>query len=76
MQTFEALAAERGGDEKIWPSMIKQALKRRRPDFNESAYGYKSFGKLLEDAQERRLIALVKDEKTGQYIVRPAAAER
>ncbi len=76
MQTLEALAAERGGDEKIWPSMIKQALKRRRPDFNESAYGYKSFGKLLEDAQERRLLALVKDEKTGQYIVRPAAAER
>jgi hypothetical protein len=56
--------------------MIKQALKRRRPDFNESAYGYKSFGRLLEDAQERKLLALVKDEKTGQYIVRPAAAER
>jgi uncharacterized protein (TIGR00288 family) len=76
METLEALAAERGGDEKIWPSMIKQALKRRRPDFNESAYGYKSFGKLLEDAQERKLLALIKDEKTGQYIVRPAAAER
>jgi uncharacterized protein (TIGR00288 family) len=76
METLEALAAERGGDEKIWPSMIKQALKRRRPDFNESAYGYKSFGRLLEDAQERRLLALVKDDKTGQFVVRPAAAER
>lgn len=76
METLDALAAERGGDEKIWPSMIKQALKRRRPDFNESAYGYRSFGRLLEDAQERKLLALVKDEKTGQYIVRPASAER
>jgi uncharacterized protein (TIGR00288 family) len=76
MQTLEALAAERGGDEKIWPSMIKQALKRRRPDFNESAYGYKGFGRLLEDAQERRLLALVKDDKTGQFVVRPAASER
>ena len=76
METLEALAAERGGDEKIWPSMIKQALKRRRPDFNESAYGYKSFGRLLEDAQERKLLALVKDEKTGQFVVRPGAAER
>ncbi len=76
METLEALAAERGGDEKIWPSMIKQALKRRRPDFNESAYGYKSFGRLLEDAQERKLLALVKDDKTGQFVVRPAASER
>jgi hypothetical protein len=76
METLEALAAERGGDEKIWPSMIKQALKRRRPDFNESAHGYKSFGRLLEDAQERRLLQLVKDDKTGQYTVRAAAAER
>jgi uncharacterized protein (TIGR00288 family) len=76
METLEALASERGGDEKIWPSMIKQALKRRRPDFNESAYGYKSFGRLLEDAQERKLIALVKDDKTGQFVVRPAASER
>ncbi len=76
METLEALAAERGGDEKIWPSMIKQALKRRRPDFNESAYGYKSFGRLLEDAQERKLLALVKDDKTGQFVVRPVASER
>lgn len=76
METLEALAAERGGDEKIWPSMIKQALKRRRPDFNESAYGYKSFGRLLEDAAERKLLVLVKDDKTGQYLVRAAAPER
>jgi len=67
--TFEALQAERGGDEKIWGSMIKQALKRRNPGFNESYHGYKSFSGLLEDAQARGLLHLERDEKSGGYIV-------
>jgi uncharacterized protein (TIGR00288 family) len=71
--TFEALLAERGGDEKIWGSMIKQALKRRNPGFNESYHGYKSFSGLLEDAQARGLLSLERDEKSGGYIVTSAA---
>src|SRR4030095_14772879 len=50
-EPLEALVNERGGDDRIYASMVKQALKRRRPDFNEAAYGYKLFGKLLEAAQ-------------------------
>ena len=69
VSTFEALLAERGGDEKIWGSMIKQALKRRNPGFNESYHGYKSFNSLLEDAQARGLLNLERDEKSGGYIV-------
>jgi len=69
VNTFEALLAERGGDEKIWGSMIKQALKRRNPGFNESYHGYKSFSGLLEDAQARGLLHLERDEKSGGYIV-------
>ena len=69
VNTFEALLAERGGDEKIWGSMIKQALKRRNPGFNESYHGYKSFSSLLEDAQARGLLDLERDEKSGGYIV-------
>ncbi len=73
--TFEALVAERGEDEKIWSSMIKQALKRRKPGFNESYYGFKSFNSLLEDAQARGLLKLERDEKSGGYVVRATATE-
>jgi uncharacterized protein (TIGR00288 family) len=73
--TFEALVAERGGEEKIWGSMIKQALKRRNPGFNESYHGFKSFNGLLEEAQARGLLDLERDEKSGGYIVRATAAE-
>jgi len=70
LATIEALADEREPDEKIWGSMIKQALKRQRPGFNESYHGFRSFNQLLEEAQSRKLIELEKDEKSGGYIVR------
>ena len=77
VETVEALVTERGADEKIWGSMVKQTLKRRRPGFNESYYGYRAFGDLLEDAQTAGLIALTLDEKSGGYLVRlPPAAQR
>jgi uncharacterized protein (TIGR00288 family) len=73
LATIEALADEREPDEKIWGSMIKQALKRQRPGFNESYHGFRSFNQLLEEAQSRKLIELEKDEKSGGYIVRAVA---
>ena len=69
LATIDALIAERGEDEKVWGSMVKQALKRRRPGFNESYYGFRSFNKLLEEAAARRLLALERDEKSGGYII-------
>ena len=72
LATFEALVAERGEDEKVWGSMVKQALKRRRPGFNESYFGFRSFNRLLEEAAARHLLALERDEKSGGYIVRSA----
>jgi len=71
IETLQALTAERGEDEKIWGSMVKQALKRRKPGFNESYYGFKAFSDLLEDAQKRKLVTLERDEKSGGYIIRP-----
>ena len=68
--TVTALAGERGGDEKVWGSMVKQTLKRRNPGFSESAYGYKSFNQLLEDAAARGLVQLQRDEKSGGYLVK------
>jgi len=73
LATIEALADERDADEKVWGSMIKQAIKRQRPGFNESYHGFRSFSELLEEAQSRRLLDLEKDEKSGGYIVRTVA---
>jgi len=74
-ETLEALATERGGDEKIWGSMVKQALKRRKPGFNESYYGFRSFNALLETAEKGGTISLERDEKSGGYIVRLLAGD-
>jgi len=73
MQTVEALIAERGAEEKIWGSMVKQALKRRNPGFNESYYGFSSFSKLLDEAESRKMLQLERDEKSGGYIVKSVA---
>ncbi len=75
VSTVEALLAERGESEKIWGSMIKQALKRRNPGFNESYHGYRSFNELLEGARANGLLALERDDKSGGYIVRLTAPE-
>jgi uncharacterized protein (TIGR00288 family) len=69
METVEALQAERGDRDKLWGSMVKQALKRRRPGFNERYYGMRSFGDLLEEAERRGLIGLTSDERSGGYII-------
>jgi uncharacterized LabA/DUF88 family protein len=75
MATIEALFAERGAEEKIWGSMVKQALKRRNPGFAESYYGFRSFNGLLEEAERRGVLALERDEKSGGYIIGPLAHE-
>jgi len=69
LATIDALLAERGAEDRIWGSMVKQTLKRRRPGFNESYYGFRSFNKLLEEAAERRLITLERDAKSGGYLI-------
>jgi len=72
LETIDALVDERGDEEKIWGSMVKQALKRRNPGFNESYYGFRSFNELLEEARARHLLELERDEKSGGYIIRPS----
>jgi uncharacterized LabA/DUF88 family protein len=76
IETVEALVSERGQEEKIWSSMVKQTLKRRKPGFNESYYGYRGFSDLLEDAQKHNMLKLIHDEKSGGYIVRLVSAGR
>ena len=75
IETADAMHAERGEEGIMWGSMIKQALKRRRPEFNESYYGVRSFNKLLEEAQARGHLDLELDERSGGYIIRRIAHE-
>jgi hypothetical protein len=74
VETFDALVAERGDSGKIWASVLKQAIKRRKPDFSESYYGFRTFGNLLEEAQKRGLLEVGRDEKSGAYVYRSSGA--
>ncbi|CAB3795903.1 hypothetical protein LMG28688_04193 [Paraburkholderia caffeinitolerans] len=77
VETLDALGYERGDSGKIWASVLKSAIKRRRPDFNEARYGFRAFGNLLEEAQVRGLLEVGRDEKSGTYVTRtsqPASA--
>ena len=69
LETAEAIQNERGENEKIWGSMVKQTLRRRKPGFNESYYGFRSFGQLLEAAAARGMLVLERDKISGGYIL-------
>jgi len=73
--TVEALLKERGEQEKVWGSMVKQTLKRRKPGFDETYHGFRNFGQLLEEAQARKLLTLQLDEKSGGYIIKALISE-
>jgi uncharacterized LabA/DUF88 family protein len=70
VEMFDALVSERGDSGKIWASLLKDTLKRRRPDFNETYFGFRTFGNLLEEAQARGLLEFGRDEKSGAYVYR------
>jgi len=67
LETAAAMLAE--GSDRVWGSAVKQTLKRRRPGFSESAYGFRSFSDLLEEAEERGLLDMDMDERSGGYVI-------
>ena len=75
LQTFEALYSERGDGGKIWASVLKEAIKRRKPDFSESYYGFRSFGGLLEEMQARGFLKMGRDEKSNAYVFRSGGSD-
>jgi uncharacterized protein (TIGR00288 family) len=75
VETFDMLLDERGEEEPIWGSMVKQAIKRRKPGFNESYYGFTAFSKLLEEAERRGLVHLEHDKRSGGYMIRATDSE-
>ena len=67
LDTVEALFQERDGA--VWGSMVKQTLKRKKPNFSEAFHGYRTFNELLEDASQRDLLEIQKDDKSGGYVI-------
>lgn len=63
------LALRRENKDKLWSSMIKDTMKRKKPSFNESYHGYRTFSELLEDAGKQGLLELDTDKKSGTYVV-------
>jgi uncharacterized LabA/DUF88 family protein len=63
------LALQRENKEILWGSMVKETMKRKKPSFNETYYGFRTFSHLLEDAQRRGIVELRRDQKSGSYIV-------
>ncbi|PKO46485.1 MAG: NYN domain-containing protein [Betaproteobacteria bacterium HGW-Betaproteobacteria-4] len=72
--TFVDLMADRGESERIWASVLKEVVKRRNPGFNESYYGFRTFGNLLEEAASRGLLGFGRDDK-GAFVFRAPARQ-
>ena len=70
LDTIDMLWGERGDEDEVWGSMVKQAIKRRQPGFNESYYGFRGFNDLLKTMEEEGLIEIEPDERSGGYIIR------
>jgi uncharacterized protein (TIGR00288 family) len=68
LDAIEALLRE--NKDILWSSMIKDTIKRKRPSFTESAFGYRSFSELLEDAAANGVIKITRDDRSGgTYVV-------
>jgi uncharacterized protein (TIGR00288 family) len=67
--TLEAMLEDRAEDERVWASVLKEAIKRRNPGFNESYFGYRTLGAMLEDAHKRGLLEFGR-ENNSAYVKR------
>src|SRR5260221_1969289 len=63
------LALRRENKEVLWSSMVKDTMKRKKPSFNETYHGYRTFSELLEDAQAQGLLELETDKRSRTYVV-------
>lgn len=63
------VALVRENKEVLWSSMVKETMKRKKPSFNESYHGYRTFSDLLEDAEKEGIIQLRTDTRSGTYVI-------
>ena len=67
MGTIEALIDEKEGT--LWGPTVRRAIKRKRPNFSESYYGFRSFNDLLRQAEKKGLLQIQQDKSTGNYAI-------
>ncbi len=63
--TLEAMLEDRSDDERVWASVLKEAIKRRNPGFNENYFGYRTLGAMLEDAHKRGLLEFGRENNSA-----------
>jgi len=63
------VALVRENKEVLWSSMVKETIKRKKPSFNESYHGYRTFSDLLEDAEKEGIIQMRTDTRSGTYVI-------
>jgi predicted transcriptional regulator len=63
------VALVRENKEVLWSSLVKETMKRKKPSFNESYHGYRTFSDLLEDAEKEGIIRLRTDSRSGTYVI-------
>ena len=66
LDTLDALQRE---NKELHSSLVKETMTRKQPQFNEEYHGYRTFSRLLEDAESNKLIKLSKDPRSGTYVV-------
>ena len=67
VEAIQALMRE--NQQILWGSVVKQAIQRQHPSFNESHHGYSSFSKMLEEAESAGIVRLRRDENSGSYVI-------
>ena len=75
LETLDDIISERGEESNVWGSMVKQAIKRRKPSFSESYHGFRSFSALLEEMEKRKLLQMEHDTKSGGFIIKDYTSE-
>ena len=75
LETLDDLFSERGDESNVWGSMVKQAIKRRKPSFSESYHGFRSFSSLLEEMEKRKLLQMEHDTKSGGFIIKDYSSD-
>ena len=63
------VALVRENKEVLWSSLVKETIKRKKPSFNESYHGYRTFSDLLEDAEKEGIVRLKTDPRSNTYVV-------
>lgn len=62
-------ALRRENHETLYASMIKETMKRKKPSFDESYYGFRSMTHLLEEAAKLKIVDIEREPRSRSVIV-------